>query len=866
MENTTTGSTFSSFNRRISDLASPNQPRVSSNFDVDGDGKMDFVFITNGTNRYFGVWKNTTANSNSLFSYTNVNVQTINGNAITTADINGDSKLDVIIASDNNVSVFLNTSTVGNFSFASPVTVALTSAGTAIACGDIDGDSKPDIVVSNNSKTFFIKNNTLNGASSASLGSLTEIASTNFNDFVILDVDSDGKPDIIGTSNNVLKTLRNQIGEVPIITLSNNTLNTITNCKTPRVIADHSQLSTNITLTKDDIIIVENGNPKFIYFNAADGNYYGNWIYAANQSSISSTSATTLNDFLTTNSGAQVLASNFPGSSFQVSSFNQALGQVQGTAYLPYYETFTVSGVNLSTNPLTITPPANFQVSTNQTTWIGSTTTPTAISLTPSTGTVATTTVYVRTTPSIAANSYSGNITMASTGATSGTKAVAATISAPTVISSQPTATVNVCQGASYTLGASGTGSGSLSYQWYSNTSNSNTGGTSLGSANFAQTGGLSIVTTTPGTYYYYLEVTGSCGKAVSNVSTIVISPSTVAGTASATSTTICTGTTASLTLTGSTGTIQWQSSTNNSTWTNISGATAATFTTPTLTSTTYYRAVVTSGSCASVNSNVITITITTNQPFGNALALNATGKIQFGNQTAAAVSANFTIEAWVNVPSSAWSLQTVLSNSPTPSSLPGFKFAVNNWQTNDGKIVLEGSNTFLASATPVTKDVWQHVAVVVNGTNVTFYVNGNMAGTYTGAFTATSAYPLTIGDFSAGSYPFNGTMDELRLWNVSKSQQDIQAAMYGPLAGNETGLVAYFNFNQGTPGGTNTGIANLIDNGPNAFTGSLSEIARTGTAENFVANSNSMAITGSVACVGNTAQLYHPQSGGTWT
>jgi gliding motility-associated-like protein len=1317
--------------------------------DLDKNGYSD-VLIVGGANQ-LKIRPNSAAGFGSTVT---LNISSISKD-IKLADLNGDGFDDIILgALSGGINIFQNTSTSGNISFSSRLDLVNgTNEVTAIDIVDFNGDGKNDIFSLQTNRIVLFLNTTTGGVISFDNGTVISSTGTSAYDLKVIDLNNDGKPEIVARSTVDVRIF--YFVPPKIIDVSNNTLNTITNCKTPRVIADHSQLSTNITLTKDDIIIVENGNPKFIYFNAANGNYYGNWIYAANQqTAINTTSATSLNDFLSINPGAQVLAVNFPGSSFQVSSFNQALGQVQGTAYLPYYEEFTVSGQNLS-SALTVTPPANFQVSTNQTTWIGSTTTPTAISLTPSTGTVATTTVYVRTTPSIAANSYSGNITMASTGATSGTKAVAATISAPTVISSQPTATVNVCQGASYTLGASGTGSGSLSYQWYSNTSNSNTGGTSLGSANFAQTGGLSIVTTTPGTYYYYLEVTGSCGKAVSNVATITISPTTVAGTssaasnsvcsgtsaslsltghtgtiqwqsspnnstwtnisgataasyttaaltattyyravvtsgvcaaansnvttisivalatvpaitgnnalcvgstatlsntqsggtwssltpavatidanglvtalsggtsvisysvidgnnctassnltltvanipvapttlsatpttvcagsavnlnattaasgvnwytdsiggtklgsslsgsnfnvtaasntpkyyaesyntvisgtqtigytgaistftvpagvtkmtidtrgasggntggniggkgarmvgeftvtpgqvlkvlvggtgsvgsyaggggggtfvtdnsnnplciagggggaqssagvngnpglttttgggsnggtngngggaqyssgggglltngtsggsggpglsflnggtggsacgsagaggfgggaggewcvvgsagsgggysgggavqygagngggsfnngtnqsntqgfntgngsvvfswnigscpstgrtplpitvnesiagtASAASTTICTGTTASLSLTGSTGTIQWQSSSNNSTWTNISGATAATYTTPTLTSTTYYRAVVTSGSCASVNSNVVTITITTNQPFANALALNGTGKIQFGNQTAAAVSTNFTIEAWVNVPSSAWSLQTVLSNSPTPSSLPGFKFAVNNWQSNDGKIVLEGSNTFLSSATAVTKDVWQHVAVVVNGTNVTFYINGNISGSYTGSFNATSAYPLTIGDFSGGSYPFNGTMDELRLWNVSKSQQDIQAAMYTPLVGNESGLAAYFNFNQGTPGGTNTGITNLLDNGPNAFTGSLSEITRTGTAENFVLNTNTMGITGSLACVGSTVQLNHPQSGGTWT
>ena len=357
----------------------------------------------------------------------------------------------------------------------------------------------------------------------------------------------------------------------------------------------------------------------------------------------------------------------------------------------------------------------------------------------------------------------------------------------------------------------------------------------------------------------------GSCTSTSRTQLPITVNES-IAGTAAAASSTICTGTTASLTLTGSTGTIQWQSSTNNSTWTNISGATAATFTTPTLTSTTYYRAVVTSGSCASVNSNVVTITITTNQPFANALALNGTGKIQFGNQAQTAVGSNFTVEAWVNIPSSVSNIQTIISNSSGIGQSGGFRFGINTWNTNDGKLVFEGGSVFVGSSVAIAKNVWQHVAVVVNGSTIAFYINGNLAGTATGSFPVLSSSVLTLGAFSDGQYPFNGMMDEVRLWNTPKTQQEILASMYSPLAGTESSLVAYFNFNQGVPGGTNTTITNLNDNGPSALTASLSEITLTGTAENFVGNTNPMAVTGSLACVGSTVQLNHPQSGGTWT
>ena len=274
----------------------------------------------------------------------------------------------------------------------------------------------------------------------------------------------------------------------------------------------------------------------------------------------------------------------------------------------------------------------------------------------------------------------------------------------------------------------------------------------------------------------------------------------------------------------------------------------------------------VTNGSCTPANSNVITITISNNQTFGNALAFNGTGKIQFANQSQTAVGNNFTVEAWVNVPSAASNIQTIISNSVGIGQSGGFRFGINTWNTSDGRIVFEGGSVFVGSTVAIAKNVWQHVAVVVNNSVISYYINGVLVGTSTGSFPALSTSVLTLGSFSDNQYRFNGSMDEVRLWNVPKTQQDILASMYTPLVGNESDLVAYFNFNQGVPGGTNTGIANLTDNGPNALTASLSEIDRIGTAENFVANTNPMGITGSLACVGGTVQLYHPQSGGTWT
>jgi hypothetical protein len=83
-----------------------------------------------------------------------------------------------------------------------------------------------------------------------------------------------------------------------------------------------------------------------------------------------------------------------------------------------------------------------------------------------------------------------------------------------------------------------------------------------------------------------------------------------VAGTLAPASSSICVSGTATLTLTGAAnGSIQYQSSSDNVTFTDIAGATSATYTTPVLTTTTYYRAQVRCNT-GTATSNVSTITV----------------------------------------------------------------------------------------------------------------------------------------------------------------------------------------------------------------------------------------------------------------
>ena len=180
------------------------------------------------------------------------------------------------------------------------------------------------------------------------------------------------------------------------------------------------------------------------------------------------------------------------------------------------------------------------------------------------------------------------------------------TITPGASITSQPLATQDLCVGGTtpvaFTVTYTG-GTGAPSYQWYSNTTNSNVGGTPVPGATNANF--TPAVFTTAGTYYFYVVVTLSgngCGPVASAVAEVIVTADPVVTTQPLASQSICqTVVPSALTVsaTGGLGTFayQWYSNTanNNTSGTPITGATTDTYTPPsTAVGTTYYYCVIT--------------------------------------------------------------------------------------------------------------------------------------------------------------------------------------------------------------------------------------------------------------------------------
>jgi anthranilate/para-aminobenzoate synthase component I len=97
----------------------------------------------------------------------------------------------------------------------------------------------------------------------------------------------------------------------------------------------------------------------------------------------------------------------------------------------------------------------------------------------------------------------------------------------------------------------------------------------------------------------------------------------------------------------------------------------------------------------------------------------------------------------------------------------------------------------------------WYHLAGTYDGSTIAIFVDGlfvdskNISGRLN-----IDQSDLYIGrgnpTFSSGEY-FHGELDEIRIWNVARSQEQIQAAINSPLTGREEGLVGYWNFEDGT-------------------------------------------------------------------
>ena len=260
------------------------------------------------------------------------------------------------------------------------------------------------------------------------------------------------------------------------------------------------------------------------------------------------------------------------------------------------------------------------------------------------------------------------------------------------------------------------------------------------------------------------------------------------------------------------------------------------------LASSTFYCRVRANNSSSSVlsgeggPSNVKVVDLKYVQP-GNALKLD--GSNDYGTITKNVIS-DFTIEYWV---------KTGQTGNTGTHFYQGNGIVNNESSTGDfgtslvgNKLAFGVNETTIMSNTSINTDKWFHIAVTRNNSTglLRIYINGNLetnATGNTGNLNASNVITLGAVNGAGGnsSYSFNGTIDELRIWNVERTGSEISTYYKDTVARNTTGLVDYYRFDQGIGGANNTGVTTLKDIAGIDNSGSITNFSLSGTSSNWV-------------------------------
>jgi hypothetical protein len=179
-------------------------------------------------------------------------------------------------------------------------------------------------------------------------------------------------------------------------------------------------------------------------------------------------------------------------------------------------------------------------------------------------------------------------------------------------------------------------------------------------------------------------------------------------------------------------------------------------------------------------------------------------------------VDDNYAIEAWVKYlgdgGSGAGDGTLIAKSAPRGGGDERFPFWLSNKRSagEPGRLqfsIGDGVKTVSVNSHSDTlnDNTWHHVACVHNAEldEISIYIDGNLEGItpYTGLGDITNADSLSLGAGAKSESWYGGQLDEVRIWNAVRDEDDIQSSMSQQMSGDESGLVAYWPLDEGSRG-----------------------------------------------------------------
>lgn len=172
--------------------------------------------------------------------------------------------------------------------------------------------------------------------------------------------------------------------------------------------------------------------------------------------------------------------------------------------------------------------------------------------------------------------------------------------------------------------------------------------------------------------------------------------------------------------------------------------------------------------------------------------------------------NSSYSREAWV-YPTNVSASRNIISSSNTP-------FWISGGYLNAGQA---GNYSLVTDPVALIINTWVHVAVTYDAATTTMklYKNGILIST-NNAVAPYASEETFIGSHQSGSSVLLGNTDEIRIWNIALSQDQIKQNIIKEPKNDATGLVAYYKCNDGsgsilTNSGTNpSGLDGTLVNG----------------------------------------------------
>lgn len=144
---------------------------------------------------------------------------------------------------------------------------------------------------------------------------------------------------------------------------------------------------------------------------------------------------------------------------------------------------------------------------------------------------------------------------------------------------------------------------------------------------------------------------------------------------------------------------------------------------------------------------------------------------------------------------------------------------------------------------TGLVLNAWNHFVMTHNGSTLTVYHNGVLAGSVPAPSTITNTtVPFTIGrtDFQGTPFYTTGAFDDVGLWTRAITASEVSTLYTScSIDLNAPDLTLCYQFNEGVAGANNTSITQALDSQGN-LNGTYTGFAMTGTSSNFITRSES--------------------------